>query len=151
MRAFDRLGAGLLLALVAGVAQGGEVVRTDSRHLPPPRESGGSGRAQDRYPSRAQAPQVLVRSTEVWRSYGKIDRKLSDACGAGDFHEIMPMAYRAVFKDDTLGVAFGHGTNLHDPGKLADRGLIYLFRNAGTTGCLVLSRPNLDSRINPSR
>ena len=57
------------------------------------------------------------------------------------------MLFRAIFSDDTLGVAFGHGLNLYDPDHLAKNDLIYLFRFAGTTACEVLTRKNGDARV----
>jgi hypothetical protein len=92
----------------------------------------------------AKRAQIVFRDTKEWRKGGKIERALSLACRNGGFTELRPMQFRAVFTDDVLGVAFGHGLNLHDPGHLAKTDQIYLFRFAGTNACQVLSRPNLD-------
>ena len=90
---------------------------------------------------------VTIRSSQDWRKAGRFEKALSDLCAARKFREVMPMRYRAFFKGDVLGVAFGHGLNLYDPKKQADRKLIYLFRNGDSTGCTVLSITNEDLRV----
>lgn len=91
---------------------------------------------------------VVIKSKEDWRKAGgKANKKLSDACALGYFGERLRMRFRAVFQRDVFGVAFGHGLNLNDPKKLADRKMIYMFRNGDTTGCLVMEMTNRDARM----
>ena len=93
---------------------------------------------------------MTIRSKEDWRKAGKFEKELSKDCAALRFNEIEPMRFRAYYKGEVLGVAFGHGLNLHDPGKKADRKKIYLFRNGDSTGCTVQSMDNQDPRVNPA-
>ncbi len=90
---------------------------------------------------------VTIRSTQDWRTAGRVEKALSNLCATGQFREQSPLRYRAIFKGEVLGVAFGHGLNLHDPKKQANRKLIYLFRNGDSTGCTVLSLTNEDLRV----
>lgn len=90
---------------------------------------------------------VTIRSTQDWRKAGRFEKALSDLCAARKFRELLPMRFRAIFKGEVLGVAFGHGLNLYDPKKQANRKLIYLFRNGDATGCTVVSITNEDLRI----
>ena len=91
---------------------------------------------------------VVINSKLDWRKFGgKINKKLSDACTLGQFGERLRMRYRAVFQRDVFGVAFGHGLNLIDFKKLADRKMIYLFRNGDSTACQVLEMTNRDAQL----
>ncbi|AWK87942.1 hypothetical protein DEW08_09345 [Azospirillum thermophilum] len=90
---------------------------------------------------------VTIRSTQDWRRAGRFEKDLSRDCAARRFRELMPLRFRAYFKGEVLGVAFGHGLNLHDPQKKADRKLIYLFRDGDATSCTVLSITNEDARV----
>ena len=90
---------------------------------------------------------VTIRSTQDWRTAGRVEKALSNLCATGKFREQSPLRYRAIFKGEVLGVAFGHGLNLYDPKKQASRKLIYLFRNGDSTGCTVLSLTNEDLRV----
>ncbi|MBP2228172.1 hypothetical protein J2847_001454 [Azospirillum agricola] len=90
---------------------------------------------------------MTIRSTQDWRKAGRFEKDLSKDCAARRFRELMPMRFRAFFKGEVLGVAFGHGLNLHDPQKKADRKLIYLFRNGNSTACTVQSMTNEDARV----
>nr|WP_247887273.1 hypothetical protein [Azospirillum sp. SYSU D00513] len=90
---------------------------------------------------------VTIRSKEDWRKAGRVEKDLSKACAARTFRERIPLRFRAIFGNEVLGVAFGHGLNLHDPKGKADRKLIYLFRNGDSTGCTVVSMTNQDARI----
>ena len=78
---------------------------------------------------------VTIRSNEDWRKAGKFEKELSRDCAALRFKEITPLRFRAYFKGEVLGVAFGHGLNLNDPERKADRKKIYLFRNGNTDVC----------------
>lgn len=90
---------------------------------------------------------MTIRSTQDWRKAGKFEKDLSKDCAARRFREVMPMRFRAYFKGEVLSVAFGHGLNLYDPKKKADRKLIYLFREADSTACTVQSMTNQDARL----
>lgn len=122
--------------------------RTESGHQPPVPPGGYDLPLSPpvvRYPVPPQW--VTIRSTQDWRKAGRFEKALSDLCAARKFREVMHLRYRAIFKGDVLGVAFGHGLNLHDPGKKADRKRIYLFRNGDVTGCTVVSIANEDLRV----
>ncbi|CAO3351227.1 hypothetical protein [Azospirillum palustre] len=93
---------------------------------------------------------MTIRSKEDWRKAGTFEKELSKDCAALRFGEIEPMRFRAYYKGEVLGVAFGHGLNLRDPGKKADRKKIYLFRNGDSTNCTVQSMDNKDPRVNPA-
>lgn len=91
---------------------------------------------------------VVIQSKQDWRKAGgKMNKKLSDACALGQFGERLKLRFRAVFQRDVLGVAFGHGLNLNDPKKMADRKKIYLFRNGDSTACQVMEMTNRDAKI----
>lgn len=90
---------------------------------------------------------VTIRSNEDWRKAGKFEKELSKDCAARRFREITPMRFRAYFKGEVLSVAFGHGLNLYDPQKKADRKLIYLFREGDSTACTVQTITNQDARL----
>ena len=90
---------------------------------------------------------VMIRSTQDWRRAGTFEKELSKSCASRHFREQMPLRYRAIFKGEVLGVAFGHGLHLHDPKKQASRKLIYLFRNGDSSGCTVISMPNEDPAV----
>lgn len=90
---------------------------------------------------------VIVRSNEDWRKFGTVVKPLSDACAARQFREQLPKRFRAIFKGEVLGVAFGHGLNLVDPDKKADKSKIYLFRNGDSTACMVIAIDNQDLNL----
>ncbi|WP_448202505.1 hypothetical protein [Azospirillum sp. sgz302134] len=122
--------------------------RTEEQHLSPVPPGGYDlplAPPVVRYPVPPQW--VTIRSTQDWRRVGRFEKKLSDACAERRFRELLPLRYRAVFKGEILGVAFGHGLNLYDSKKLADRKRIYLFRNGDSTGCTVVSITNEDLRV----
>jgi hypothetical protein len=125
----------------------GVLERTSPGHMPPVEPGSDLPIAPPvvRYPLPAQW--VTIRSNEDWRKAGRVEKDLSRACAARSFRERMPLHFRAIFKGEVLGVAFGHGLNLHDPAGKADRKLIYLFRNGDSTGCTVLSMTNQDLQI----
>jgi hypothetical protein len=134
----------LALAVVLALpAAAGTPVRTQPNHLPPLDGDGaGSDRLTvQRWPKPAQ---VVIRDKDEWRKAGTVNKDLSLACRAGRFTERLPMMYRAVFPDDVLGVAFGHGLNLKDLDHKAKGNLIYLFRFGATNACVVLTKPNPD-------
>lgn len=136
--------AALALALaLAGPARAAEPIRSDPRHLQPPPDDDPNF---ELYAPLwwAKRPQVVLRAKTGWLAAGKIDRALSNACAGHRFIEIIPMLFRAVFTDDVLGVAFGHGLNLRDLDHKAKPEMIYLFRFGGTTGCEVLTMRNKD-------
>ena len=134
--------------LLAGPAVAAEPARTDPGHLHPPPDDPPTA-DQTALMWWPKKPQVVLRSKKEWHTAGKIDRALSQACSNHSFTERVYMAYRAVFADDVLGVAFGHGLNLFDPAHKAKPDQIYLFRFGGTTGCLVLTTRNLDPAAAP--
>lgn len=143
---------GLVLAVLLGVSGAASadppLQRTDPQHLRPVPPGGYDlplAPPVMRYPLPPQL--VVIRADQEWRKAGKVEKKLSDACAARSFREVAPLRYRAIFKKDVLGVAFGHGLNLHDPDKLADRKMIYLFRNGDSTGCIVVAMNNEDLRV----
>ena len=143
----------LCLALLSAAAAAADspMIRTDQGHLRPP-PGPGSGAALSPGPGErprwALPPEVVInKPKDSWRKAGKFDKKLTDACSAGEFREYTPMRFRAQFQDDVLGVAFGHGLNLYDPKRQADRKQIYFFRFGESSGCLVLSTPNKDPQI----
>jgi len=158
-------GATVALALLAGPAGANDdpiskVERTDPRHMPPLPPGGYDLPLSPPVVQFPLPPQwVTIRSKEDWRKAGRIDKKLSDACAARKFRQLLPMRFRAVFRTDVLGVAFGHGLNLVDEGKLADKKMIYLFRNGDSTACVVVAMDNQDvnalkaagAEVNPAR
>jgi hypothetical protein len=95
---------------------------------------------------------ILVRKVEGgMETLGKLDRDLSQACQAGLFRQAKASKMIAVAKKGVLGVAFGHGLNLVDPMKMADRSKVYYFQNASTSLCLVRVGDNWDARHASSR
>ncbi|MBP2295282.1 hypothetical protein [Azospirillum rugosum] len=141
------LAAAAILAALPALADS-PLNRTEDGHQPPVPPGGYDlplAPPVVRYPLPPQW--VTIRSTQDWRKAGRFEKALSDLCAARTFREVMPMRFRAIFKGDVLGVAFGHGLNLYDPKKQANRKLIYLFRNGDSTGCTVVSITNEDLRI----
>lgn len=136
------------VVFLASAAWAGDPVRSDLRHLKPPPDDNPNFdiHPPQRWP---KTPQVVIRAKSSWRKGGTLDRALSNACANHRFVEIVPMLFRAVFEDDVLGVAFGHGLNLRDLDRKAKIDKIYLFRFGGTTGCEVLSLANPDPRVAP--
>lgn len=139
-----------LTLLGAAPALAGALERTEQGHMAPP-QPGSSLPIAPPIVQYALPPQwMTIRSKEDWRKAGKFEKDLSKECAALRFNEIESMRFRAYYKGEVLGVAFGHGLNLHDPGKKADRKKIYLFRNGDSTGCTVQSMDNQDPRVNPA-
>ena len=137
----------LLLTVLPASAKG-PLERTDEQHLSPVPPGGYHLPLSPPVVQYPLPPQwVTIRSTQDWRTAGRVEKKLSDACAARTFREQVPLRFRAVFKGDVLGVAFGHGLNLVDTKQLADRKLIYLFRNGDSSGCTVVSITNEDLRV----
>ncbi|PWC54324.1 hypothetical protein [Azospirillum sp. TSO22-1] len=137
-----------VLMLAAAPAGAASVDRTDPQHLTPPPPGGYDLPLSPpvvRFPLPSQW--LTIKGDVDWRKAGVFDKKLSDACATRNFTEKLPMRFRAAYKGEILGVAFGHGLNLNDPGKLADPKMIYLFRNGDSTQCGVLKMPNDDPRI----
>ncbi|WP_247895168.1 hypothetical protein [Azospirillum brasilense] len=139
----------LLGALATGTAwANGPLDRTEPGHLSPVPPGGYDLPLAPPVVQYPLPPQwVTIRSTQDWRHAGTFEKELSKACASRQFREQMPMRYRAIFKGEVLGVAFGHGLNLHDPKKQANRKLIYLFRNGDSTGCTIVSITNEDLRV----
>jgi hypothetical protein len=134
-----------LLAVPAGAEP---LERTDPQHLAPLPPNGYDLPLSPpvvRFPLPAQW--VTIRSDLDWRKAGTFDKKLSDACATRKFVQKQALRFRAVYNGEVLGVAFGHGLNLSDPGKLADPKKIYLFRNGDSTQCAVLSMRNDDPAV----
>ncbi|WP_051340552.1 hypothetical protein [Azospirillum halopraeferens] len=139
--------AGLLL-LAAPAARSGPLERTDPGHMAPLPPGGYDLPLSPPVMRFPLPPQwVTIRVNQDWRTAGRIDKELSKACAERRFRELLPMRFRAIFKRDVLGVAFGHGLNLRDEGKLADPRMIYLFRNGDSTGCIVVAMTNEDARL----
>jgi len=133
---------------LAGFAMAEPLQRTDPQHLAPVPPGGYDlplAPPVVRFPLPPQW--VTMRSDLDWRKAGRIDKKLSEACAARSFRELQPLRFRAVFKGEVLGVAFGHGLNLYDPDKQADRKMIYLFRNGDSSSCVVVVMQNEDLRV----
>jgi len=158
MSVFDRMGSDrtglavpalltLLALLPVPPAAAGPMDRTEPGHMAPVPP----GRDLPIAPPIVHMPMppqwMMIRSTQDWRKAGKFEKDLSKECAARRFREIEPMRFRAFFQGEVLSVAFGHGLNLHDPGKKADRKLIYLFRNGNSTACTVQSMTNEDARV----
>lgn len=144
------LSAGLiLLALAPSVFAADRLEKTSPGHLPPVPPGGYELPLSPPVVRFPLPPQwVTIRSQEDWRSFGaKVNKKLSAACAMGRFTEHLPLRYRAVFKNDVFGVAFGHGLNLDDSDKLARRDMIYLFRDGDSTSCMVAEIDNRDPRV----
>ncbi len=146
-----RIAAASLAAVIAAApaaAPAGMLERTRPGHLPPVPPGGYDLPLSPPVTPFPLPPQwVTIRVNQDWRKAGKVNPKLSEACAARSFREVVPMRFRAVFRQDVLGVAFGHGLNLHDPKKLADRRMIYLFRNGDSTGCTVVAMTNEDAQL----
>ncbi len=128
----------------------GALERTEPGHQAPPQPGSSLPIAPPIVQYALPSQWMTIRSKEDWRKAGKFEKDLSKDCAALRFNEIEPMRFRAYYKGEVLGVAFGHGLNLHDPGKKADRKKIYLFRNGDSTGCTVQSMDNQDPRVNPA-
>jgi len=142
------IAAALAVILAVPAQAAGPVSRSDPQHLPPLPPGGVDlplAPPVVRFPLPPQW--VTMRSEQDWRTAGRIDPELSAACSARTFRQQEPLRFRAIFKGEVLGVAFGHGLNLHDPKKLADRQKIYLFRNGDTSGCVVVVMDNGDPRV----
>ncbi|ALG70577.1 hypothetical protein VY88_06470 [Azospirillum thiophilum] len=158
MSGFDpcrRLAALILVLSISGPmaaapALAGPLERTEPGHLAPP-QPGAQLPFAPPIVQFALPPQwMTIRSKEDWRKAGTFEKELSKDCAALRFGEITPMRFRAYFNGQVMGVAFGHGLNLHDPGKKADPKKIYLFRNGDSAGCTVQSMDNKDPRVNPA-
>lgn len=140
--------AAVALLSATAAAQQPPLTRTEPGHQPPVPPGGYQLPLAPPITKFPLPPQfVVIRSTQDWRKAGKVDKDLSRACANRQFTQLFPMQYRAIFQTDVLGVAFGHGTNLRDPGKLADKKKIYLFRNGDSTACVVLAMDNQDVRL----
>ncbi|MGY0710683.1 hypothetical protein [Azospirillum argentinense] len=139
----------LLSVLATGAAWAkGPLDRTEPGHMPPVPPGGYDLPLSPPVVQFPLPPQwVTIRSTQDWRHAGTFEKELSKSCASRQFREQMPMRYRAIFKGEVLGVAFGHGLNLHDPKQQANRKLIYLFRNGDSTGCTIVSITNEDLRV----
>ncbi len=136
----------LALLLLALPADAGEPQRTRPGHMAPPAEDDPHFE-QYRLMMLPKRPQVVARDkTKDWHKAGKPDKELTKACRAGRFHEREYLLFRAIYKEDALGVAFGHGLNLVDPDHKAKADTIYLFWQGGTAMCQVLTTANLDPR-----
>ena len=137
-----------ILALIGPALAGPPMERTDPQHLAPLPPGGYDLPLAPPLVHFPMPPQwVMVRPKEDWRKAGTFDKKLSDACAARKFVEKQGLRFRASFKGEVLGVAFGHGLNLYDPGKLADPKMTYLFRNGDSTYCAVLKMRNEDRAV----
>ncbi|WP_448191134.1 hypothetical protein [Azospirillum sp. sgz301742] len=135
-------------AFLAFPAMAAPLERTDPQHLAPLPPGGYDLPLSPPVVHFPMPPQwVTIRSDLDWRKAGTFDKKLTDACAARNFVEKQALRFRAVYKGEVLGVAFGHGLNLHDPGKLANPKMIYLFRNGDSTQCAVLSMRNEDRAV----
>ncbi|MEI6556911.1 MAG: hypothetical protein WCO00_00780 [Rhodospirillaceae bacterium] len=147
----DRLAClAVLLLLAALPAAAAEPQRTSPGHMVPPAENDPHFE-QYRLTLTPKKPQVVMRDAKKdWRKAGKPDKALTRACRAGRFRERQFLLFRAVFKIDALGVAFGHGLNLYDPDHLAKPDTIYLFWQGGTAACEVLTTGNLDPKSAPA-
>lgn len=150
MAAFRPLRVFVLAAFLAAPvpAWAGPLERTDPQHLAPVPPGGYDlplAPPVVRFPMPAQW--VTIKSDLDWRKAGTFDKTLSEACALRKFTQRSPMRFRAIYKGEVLGVAFGHGLNLNDSGKLADPKMIYLFRNGDSTQCSVLKTPNLDTAV----
>lgn len=140
---------GLVLP-VAAPALAGALERTEPGHQAPPQPGGSLPIAPPIVQYALPSQWMTIRSKEDWRKAGTFEKELSKDCAALRFGEIEPMRFRAYYNGEVLGVAFGHGLNLRDPGKKADRKKIYLFRNGDSTNCTVQSMDNKDPRVNPA-
>ncbi|PWC39296.1 hypothetical protein [Azospirillum sp. TSO35-2] len=147
-----RCGAVALLVLLAAAPAlaASALDRTQSDHMAPPPPDGNLPIAPPIVQYALPPQWMTIRSKEDWRKAGKFEKELSKDCAALRFNEISPLRFRAYFKGEVMGVAFGHGLNLRDPGKKADRKKIYLFHNGDSTGCTVQSMDNQDPRVNPA-
>jgi len=141
----------LLLPFLAPLpAFAAEPVRTDPAHLHPPPDDDPHFE-DNRLLLMPKKPQVIIRDRKKeWRKAGKMDKALTKACRAGRFSEFEPLLFRAIYTDDALGVAFGHGLNLYDPDHKARADTIYLFWHGGTAACEVLTTTNLDPNAVPA-
>lgn len=139
-----------LALLGAAPALAGALERTEPGHQAPPQPGTSLPVAPPIVQYALPSQWMTIRSKEDWRKAGSFEKELSKDCAALRFNEIEPMRFRAYYKGEVLGVAFGHGLNLHDPGKKADRKKIYLFRNGDSTNCTVQSVDNQDPRVNPA-
>ncbi|WP_042696274.1 hypothetical protein [Azospirillum sp. B506] len=139
-----------LMLLGAAPALAGALERTEPGHQAPPQPGSSLPVAPPIVQYALPSQWMTIHSKEDWRKAGSFEKELSKDCAALRFNEIEPMRFRAFYKGEVLGVAFGHGLNLHDPGKKADRKKIYLFRNGDSTNCTVQSVDNQDPRVNPA-
>ena len=135
-------------ALLAVPAGAGPLERTDPQHLSPVPPGGYDLPLSPPVVRFPLPPQwVTIRSDQDWRKAGTFEKKLSDACATRKFVQKQALRFRAVYKGEVLGVAFGHGLNLYDPDKLGNPKMIYLFRNGDSTQCAVLSMANDDRAV----
>ena len=139
-----------LVLLSAAPVLAGALERTEPGHQAPPQPGTSLPIAPPIVQYALPSQWMTIRSKEDWRKAGSFEKELSKDCAALRFNEIEPMRFRAYYKGEVLGVAFGHGLNLRDPGKKADRKKIYLFRNGDSTNCTVQSVDNQDPRVNPA-
>lgn len=131
----------------SGAAWAGAMERTEPGHLSPvpPGQDLPITPPMVQYPMPPQW--VTIRSNQEWRKVGTFQKALSKDCAARRFRELSPLRFRAYFKGEVVGVAFGHGLNLYDPQKKADRKLIYLFRDGDSTACTIQTITNEDVRV----
>ena len=64
--------------------------------------------------------------------------QLSYLCAKGLFKPRLPGTFQMVFSDRKLDVAFGDGGNLVDKTNARDMKSMYVFRDNGTTACMVV-------------
>lgn len=140
--------AAILLAAAlpaGGAAAQIELARTHRDHLQPLRLAP-LELPQLSAPTRfEQSGGIVLRSDKPVAANATLERRLSDLCRYNLFRQRADGWYTALFADGNWGAAFGSGVGLFDPGELADRGRLYLFRRAGTTACEVRSMPRPES------
>ena len=145
---FLRLAAACAAFFAVPATAAGPLERTSPMHLAPVPPGGYDlPLSPPVVPFPLPAQWVTINSDLDWRQAGRIDPKLSQACANRTFLQQRPLRFRAVYKGQVLGIAFGHGLNLRDPDKLADPRMIYLFRNGDSSGCVVLATPNRDAAV----
>ena len=137
------LAAALLAAavVVLSVPRGGsaEMARTHPRHLDGGKEvlRGQPNSEIPDYKNAGPNSRVLLERRQSLARLGGPDQRLSEACRRGQFRQARDRRYVAVLDKSIYGAGIGGSSALHDPGRIAQPGLVYIFVGQGTTNCRV--------------
>jgi hypothetical protein len=132
--------AAVLLAASAPRGQA-QLVHTDPDHY----SSGAGqsvaplddGRGVPDFRSKNPTSRVLMEARRRLQDSGPPDRRLTDACRDGRFRQAVEHRYIARLDGRTYGAGIGGRPMLHDPQRMGQPGVLYVFVGQGTTNCRV--------------